>query len=494
MGRSLHSLGLKYRRIFMVTNPRTMQLSKNVLLIALMPLVFACSKSKFTAVKSQPVPVTQTNQPLPVAPPTSTPPIVNNPYSNPCTTSTCYQVTPPPVYVPPQPVYTPPTVYNPPPQPVYQPPQVTPPAPQLPPPATNCQDYEYDLPSYQGPRALNVWVVMDGSKSNVKERYAQLKSLVETYENNLARRMPLTISVITGHSPESSDSVLSGKTLFYRHSNEPAVIRLSANMPQAERNEALRALEMKVLGMRTDNSSGVSDGGELLTVNLLAALKPSNRARAEQMGALGRGNLLNIHFMTDENDICTPGQVPSKKITIRRKDGKQVQVESEEYSRYLHCGMMDVNSHKYSQTLFNELKAINASGEAQIHLSGYIYTGENPVPRDGENEVSHGILELIQATGGRAYDLAALQGANSYNQASLAIASHLNKEGNLHVRYQLKNSGNIVSLSTIDRSKTAAFVDGQRVEYKTDSNNNYIYLVGCPMSGKKVKIKYCRQH
>ncbi|MCC6138159.1 MAG: hypothetical protein IT287_05975 [Bdellovibrionaceae bacterium] len=473
-------------------------LGRNLVLVALMPFVFACSKSKFSAVKNNPAPVQQTNQPAPVVQnPQPTYPIDNG-----CTNGNC---NPPPTYTPPpiteQPPCDPPPVYNPPPvveePPVYNPPPVVekPPVYNPPPvvtqPPQNCQDYEYEVPDYKGPRAMNVWVVMDGSKSNAKERYSQLVSLVTMYEQNLARSMPLTISLIAGHSPESSDSVLGGKSLFYRHDSEPAVLKFYAGMSESARQCALASLERKVLQMRTDNSRGISDGGELLTANLLAALKPSNRSRAEQAGAYGRGNILNIHFIGDENDICTKGQVPDANKIKNPETGKMT--TAEDYAHYKHCGMMDVNSQGYSQTLFNELSALNSSGEAKVHVTGFIYTGENAVPRDGENEVGHGMLELIQATGGRAYDLAALTNQDAYNKASLALAGHINKEGNLYVRYQIKKEGQVVGLSNIDRKKTVVMVDGQKTSYRTDSNGNYIYLVGCPVDAKKVKIKYCNQ-
>lgn len=484
----------------------TSSLGRNAVLIALMPFVFACSKSKFSAVKNNPAPVQQTNQPAPVV----QNPQPSYPIDNGCVNGICNPppYTPPPITAEPPcdpPIHNPPPIvqpppYNPPPvvkdPPPYNPPPVVKPPPYVPPPVVqqppqNCHEYDYDAPQYNGPRAMNVWVVMDGSKSNSKERYSQLVSLVTMYEQNLARSMPLTISLITGHSPESSDSVLGGRSLFYRHDSEPTVLKFHAGMSQSARNSALKALETKVLHMRTDNSRGISDGGELMTANLLAALKPSNRSRATQAGAYGNGNILNIHFIGDENDICTRGQVPDANIIKNPETGKTT--TAEEYARYKHCGMMDVNAQGYSQTLFNELKALNDSGEAKIHVTGFIYTGENAVPRDGENEVGRGMLELIQATGGRAYDLAALTNQDAYNKASLALAGHINKEGNLYVRYQLKKEGQVVGLSNIDRKQTVVMVDGKQTNYRTDSNGNYIYLVGCPVDAKKVKIKYCHQ-
>lgn len=455
------------------------QVVRNLLLLSLMPLVFACSKSKFSAAKAPPAPVKVAEQPSPVVPQQPTTPYNPTNPSGPNCNGNCN-----PGYPPPRPTPPPCDLPKPPPPPYVQP------QPRPTPPPSNCKEYEYDAPVYNGPRAMNVWVVMDGSKSNVKERHSQLLSLVTMYEQNLARSMPLTISVITGHSPESHDSVLGGKSLFYVHDSEPAVLTFHMGMSQNQRNKAIRALETKVLNMRRDNSDGISDGGELMTANLLAALKPSNRNRAAQLGAYGTGNILNIHFMSDENDICTKGEKSSRKIP-NPETGKQT--TSEDYARYKHCGAMDVNAQGYSQTLFNELDALNKTGEAKIYLSGFLYTGESAVPQDGENEVGRGLVELIQASGGRAFDLASLSGQDSYNKASISLASYINKEGNLYQGYQLKNGEEAVNLSKMDRKKTKVLVDGNPVKYQISTANNKIYPIGCPLDAKKVKIVYCNE-
>lgn len=482
----------------------TFKLGRNLVLLTMMPLIFACSKSKFSSTTNATAPVTDNGNPSPTVVQPS-PVIPTHPG---CVNGLCPQ--PRPVIPPPRPVVPPPVPCPPPvaptpqPVPVQPPPVYVPPAPPVvrpqprPTPPTNCFDYEQELPAYNGPRAMNVWVVMDPSRSNDLERASQLSSLISMYEQNLARSMPITISLITGHSPSSRDSVLhpTHPSLFYVHDNEPAVIRFDINMSQSQRAAAIEALVRKVSQMRTDNSNGISDGGELLTANLLAALKPSNRALAQRMGAFSPGNILNIHFMSDENDICTRGQVPDANVIRNPETGNQT--TAEEYARYKHCGMMDVNAQGFSQTLFNELQAINRAGEAKVELTGFIYTGETPVPRDGENEVGHGMLQLIQAMNGRAYDLAALVNQDAYNNAAMTLAGHINRDGNLYARVQVQRDGQVVGLSNIDRERTQIHVDygnnqSQQLRYRTDSNGNYIYLLGCPVDARRVRVRYCNQ-
>lgn len=442
----------------------SLNMGRSLLLLSVVPVLFACSKSKFSAVKQQQVPVVQVQQPVPEIPVYQQPQVPVDPYVDNGGVNTCNGgCNPQP------PVYNPP-VYNP---PVEQPPQ-------------DCVDQEYEIPEYKGPRALNVWVVMDGSKSNERERYSQLLSLITMYEKNIARKMPITLSVITGHSRESRYSVLSGQTLFYRHSSEPAVLRLEPGMSADNRNRVIRSLEAKIMNMHTDNSNGVSDGGELLVANLYAALSSENLARAASMGAYGSGNILNIHFVGDENDICTKGQVEDY-------DKLPSGQSREDYARERNCGHLNVNAQGYSQTLFDRLKSINDSGNAQVHVTGFIYTNNSTIPRSGardENEVGHGMLELINATNGKAYDLALLGSQQNQETGATSLAQHINVSSELYPSIKLDEE---LSLARIDRHRTAVYVDGQQVSYRTDSRANTMYLYGCPMDGRRVRIHYCRQ-
>lgn len=415
-----------------------------LLLLAVLPAIFACSKSKFSAAKSTPV------QPL-------------DQVSNPRTE------TPRPS----RPTYTPPRDNG-----------------QYQPPVSDCQDYEYDYPKYNGPRAVNVWVVMDGSKSNTPERYKQLVGVVEMYESTVARDIPINVAVITGHSKQSTDSAISGNA-FFKRGNEPYILRFGSN--SGDRNQMLKHLEEKILGMRTDNSDGVSDGGELLTVNLLAALQNPNA-----MNTVKKGDILNIHFIGDENDICTIGQVEDyDKIKVNG------QVMSREYyARLMNCKHMNVtnNGKGYSQTLADAINKIHDSGRAIVHTSGFIYTNEATVPHNSatdENEVGRGIVDLIAATGGKSFDLATLLSNGTVNNEAVYAAGAemmeaINTSANMYEKIQVKDSsGNPIEISSIDYQRSSVSVDGRQVDYRI--NNGYIQLNRrCPVNGNKVKFRYCR--
>lgn len=425
-------------------------LGKSLLLFAAVPVLFACSKSKFSAAKSAPIaPIEETR--------------------NPRDTDRDYRPRPTRPYSPPE--------YN----------------NNYKPPVSDCQDYEYDYPKYTGPKAVNVWVVMDGSKSNTPERYKQLLGIVEMYESTIARDIPIRLAVVTGHSKQSNDSALSGNAFFQR-TNEPFVLTFGHG--NSQRSQMLKHLEQKILGMRTDNSDGISDGGELLTVNLLAALKNQNA-----MNTVKQGDILNIHFIGDENDICSIGQVEDyDKIKVNG----QV-VSREFYARSLNCKHMKVtnNGKGYSKTLADTINKIHSSKRAIVHTSGFVYTNEDTVPRTSatdENEVGRGIVDLIEATGGKSFDLATLlSGTGGVNNEAVYAAGaemmeYINTSSNMYEKVQATDRyGKALDLSDVDYERSQVYVDGRAVEYHA-SADGYINLNRrCPVDGRKLKFRHCRR-
>jgi hypothetical protein len=461
-------------------------ITKNLVLISLVPFMFACSKSKFSAVKSEPVPPPATvtsprPQPTPVNP---NPPQQYdvNPYDNPGYDDHCK-------CVPNQPIAEEPPVYNPP-TPIPRPKPVEP----------KCEDVTYDHPDYQGVQGINLWIVMDGSKSNLQERVTQLKAVIKAYDTKLARQIPFTVSVITGHSRKSIYSVAydgpgrdTNKDFFFRSdAGEPAVIKFSPDMSQGDRQNAEQALVNKILGMKTDNSAGISDGGELLAYNLNAAFKAERLAWAKEKGALKNNYLLQIAFMTDENDICSPGHVPS--TTMSTANGP---IDREAVSYRDHCFGMDTgvsefsrntnySVNNYSKTLYNNLARMAKTRE--VLLTGYLYTGE--APHDGQNEFGNGLVQLIKKTGGRAYDLSGLRSEENQMGAAEDLANFTNMEADLYVKFEIKKDGKPVDASKFDMSQTKVYVGENQI--KTHPEGAVLVAEG-RCENKKVRIHYCRK-
>ncbi|MBY0386134.1 hypothetical protein K2X05_13325 [bacterium] len=439
---------------------------KSVLLLALMPAFFACSKSKFSATQAPPAqPVEETRNTRTDEDRTHRPRDPKPDYSDCRQRGDCQ-----------------------------------------PQPQNECQDYEYEY-SNKGPKTVHVWVAMDGSKSNVEERYRQLAGLVEMYENTIAREIPIHLGVITGHSPESYDSAISGN-LFFRYSKADKDI-LRFDHTKKTRDANLKRLKNKILHMETDNSRGISDGGELLTVNMLAVLRNDNHRRLMKMQD---GDILNLHFLGDENDICTIGQVPDgNRPNPRDRKSTDVGTSSEEVSRHRHC-LQDIpgysfnmnvtdNGYGYSQTLADEI--IKASQRYRVHTSAFVYTGETPVPANGENEIGRGIVDLLGALkqnniSSRVFDLATLstlvRSEADANAAVYAAGAEMMEGMNndIYQRVQMKDqNGNPMQVRQEYIQEVS--VDGRRVDYRVEKDGHIKLVRGCPYEGKTVKVRYCNR-
>lgn len=502
---------------------------KNLLLLCMIPFLFACSKSKFSAVKTPPATVEETNTPTPDVDynddddyhdnddhdcrpdcnhPCKQPPVDEcRQYGRNCPqpppVDECRQYgrncpQPPPVIEPCPPQecqygHNPNGTCKPrPPQCQYGqlPNGQCKPAPVQPctngcqptPPPQDCVEYEHQIPEYDGPRGVNVWVVMDGSKSNAAERADQMAALAEMYERNLARRIPITISVITGHSRKSADSALSGNTFFRKDNSDPAVLVLNPSMSSAQRAAALNGLRNKILGMRTDNSRGVSDGGELLVANLYAALSEQSIARAKQARAFGEGNILNIHFIADENDVCTP---------IQGASTAELQAYNEECRGRNGRPNLAANSEGFSSEMYNRIVKVSNDHNVQIHLTGFVYTSSSTMPKVGQNSLGHGYIQLIQKTEGMVYDLGRLTSLESRNVGARELIRHINVGAQMYPAVPLDRTA--APFAMMDAARTSVTVDGQPVQYRTDSSTNTMYLYGCPVDGRRAVVKYCRQ-
>ncbi len=465
-------------------------LRQGLVLSLIAPALFACSKSKFSTVQSAPVePVQQTYSPRP------------------------------------DPNYRPPTYTPPPPPPTYQPP------PQQ---QSDCNDYTYPAPAYEGPKAVHVLVALDGSKSNVEERYRQLSGLVKAYSSVVARNIPIKVALITGHSPESTDSALFGN-LFYENQvgrgGEPDVIVFNAG--PTDNDTAYRWLYDKIMKMRTDNShspTGISGGGELLLVNTLAVL---NDQRLQQLMGMSRGDILNIHFLADENDACTIGtvesDVPNASTILPSERGMQREIIarnrhciSDKYANQLDASNpshdlvnvlgqsltysydMQVNNdgHGYSERLYSRIEQL--SSFFKIHMSAFVYTTQPP--RVNENEIGHGYIDLIQALDqggvkGSVFDLNALTNDQSVYLAGSSVVNAMNE--NMYSRVQLTDAnGQPLDTSSMDYQRSQVFVvnaagqsTGQPIEYRRSNTNGYIDVRrGCPIQQNyNLRVRYCRQ-
>lgn len=448
---------------------------RNVTLLCLIPFVFACSKSKFSAKKVQPVPTQQTNSPrvqpddrvTPLPPPPKYP---KRPYPRP-PEEPCDSCLPPP---PPPPCNTCGVIPTPRPEPI------------------KCFTYEEKLDGYkQGAQGVNLILAVDTSKSMENKRVATVRALVDIYVKGLARQVPMTVAVITGHSDKSPDSVVGGGSdFFYVNKGEPAIVRFEPGRHE-QNKRAFENLLTKITDMRTDNTSGISDGGELLLNNFTNLMHRDRVRHAINMGALSPRNALGIVFIADENDICfnttgMPGHKPSTKVTFNGK-----KVDRERVSKYIHCDGVDS-----AQAALDSLATLQHQGQLNyIFASGLIYTGQTPVPTTGQDEKGHGYIEFISALSGyeTMFDLGEILTGDPQNWANekmQTLAQATNEVGDMYVRRQITRGKKPIPRNAIKSQNV--YVDGRQLKYERDYyyENDEMLISGCSEQST-IKVEYC---
>lgn len=479
---------------------------KNLLVLAVVPFLFACSKSKFSAVKA--TPPTQ-EVPAPVVPPLTVDPI--DPPDRPCGGNPCHP-TPPPVIVTPPPCHScepePPPCNGgckptPPPPVVVVPPPVRPTPPQ-------CEEFEYDQPEYHsGIKGVNIWIFADGSKSSRDERAAYARSVVSSVDSRLLRHVPVTVSMVAAHSRKSVYSAAyngperdSNRDFFFKSdAGEAAVIKFRPNMDANERKAAEEALFAKIMGMKTDNSAGWSDGGELLVYNMLAAFKEERQAWAKEVGALKKDYLLQILFMTDENDICTPGKLASSLTP------KGVETEIQSYAD--HCFGIDTNHSgvaynranssysdaNYSMTAFNKIESLKRTRKVMLGSFAYASKDGANIPQDeiGQNEFANGIIQLVKAQRGLSIDLGNLKNMTDVNGAANQWTDFTNSafSNDLYVTFPMERNGQPLGATDYDYANAQVTVAGKVIATAPGNGNFLVARERCDVG--RVKIKICKR-
>ena len=423
---------------------------RNLLVLVLVPFMFGCAKSKFSAVNATP-PQTQ-NVPDPVVP---TPPDDNHP----CHRADHCKPTPPPPECHKCVVTPPPVVVEPPPVVVVPPP---PPVVVIP-PKDDCKDFPIDMPEYKkGFNGINMWLFVDSSRSTLDNRVAFAASVLNALDTKLARQIPVTVNLVTGHSRKSAHSAVASKTDFFYSSpaGEPAIIHFD---PKGNRDAARQQLITKLTNIERDNSPGISDGGELLVYNFVAAFNEERLAWARQQGVLRTDYLLQMMFMSDENDICTPGKLSSSYV-------KGTKIESEIQAYAAHCFGIDTgykglaytradanyDDSNFSTTAFNVIEKLKnginivdyADGQKKKYkyktmIGAFAFASKDPnnIPQDasGQNEFGNGIIQLVKAQKGLVIDLGGIKNQTDVDNAGAKWVNFTNKSfpDDLYVKFDM---------------------------------------------------------
>ncbi len=188
-------------------------------------------------------------------------------------------------------------------------------------PNLECQKDVFEHPSEAVTLDLDVLIVLDSSSSITAEMTAIAEGF-ENYLENIDENMNVRIGVLLGHGfyDDTGRVMADGRDLsvepnlygqFYIPSGSSG--NTIAFEPGMNRQEIIRQLSDRLLGpvgpdgQRTGvPSDQLADGGEAGLASLMGLL--SQRDRYRQSGEFFReGAALHIMFVSDEADICTPG-------------------------------------------------------------------------------------------------------------------------------------------------------------------------------------------
>jgi hypothetical protein len=311
----------------------------------------------------------------------------------------------------------------------------------------NCYNQRITQPEAEVTRKLDILFVTDTSGSLDEER-GEIADGIESFVGALPSEVDFRIGVMLGHAV----SGWSGK--LYKKGSEPHVLN-SETQTLAQIQTQLRS---KLVNPATE---GYSDGGEVGLYSLQKSLSGAPLTQMMNQGFMRSDAALAVIFIADENDICTPGQVPDP-------DG----LEGSAYQNY--C----VNPAVTPQGVLDKLRDVK--GMNPLVVAGIIYNNAATIPLYGENEIGLGYKQIIQLANGIAVDLADGDYDASLAQIGTLTSIHLT----LIVDVLLEHSP--VNASTIEVK-----VDGQEEPHQYNATSNVVHLLEPGGSESVVDITYC---
>gem|GEM_PF-3464958 len=339
---------------------------------------------------------------------------------------------------------------------------------------------------------IELWLVVDSSNSFDIERVAVAEAIVNGFREACRLGVPVRISVIAAHTPESPDSALrldaggAKGTPFFSQGGESRVIVLYPNMSEAELEGAKNDLLVKLDSeMRRDpitqnyveqnpGSNGHSGADELGLLALRNTLKVATKRR---------DHALAVIMMSDENDICMSA-------FNNDQDGHENTMNK------IYC------DDTTPQAVYTELR--NFAGNRPLVVSSIVYSGNRPFVDGGPNDIGRGYLDLAHLAGGRSFELAHLPGEDRTAYIHRMAKDVAKVTGRMtrrftqyHAHYPVFGfQGKSIPLSDIrvnpetNRLDMRVLVDGKNTDYSLDPRYN---LVTPANSGDKVVIQYCSE-
>jgi hypothetical protein len=211
-------------------------------------------------------------------------------------------------------------------------------------------------------------------------------------------------------------------------------------------------------------SDYATDGGEVMLWALKRMMQSDRATEAQKQGFLRSDAALAIVIITDEQDICydyKSGEIPVYDVDKLEAPAK----------KKLCAGVTPESVHAAVKSI---------KGEMPILYSGVIYFDPATYVKNGENELAHGIIDLVDHTQGVKIDIA----SGNYVQGLSQVGRLATVKLNLLTDYTLARTG-------IDSNSIQVWVDGRESSFVYRANTNEVHLNDPGVAQSIVDLRYC---
>lgn len=365
--------------------------------------------------------------------------------------------------------------------------------------------------------AVDIWLVVDSSRSFDSERQAVGRAVANSFIRNLVAQVPVNISVIASHAPSYPYYSAGGPTyrsaapamnpsVFYQHSYEPVTVtirntseiysktselltKLDSAMRESPISLAKRdraQIEVLPSYFRSWPLAGPHSGSDELGLrNFMDAMTGPYRA------SIPRDHGWVVLFMSDENDACVPFTNYSSRSPYKVGSYYYSHASDEAEMFDWYCGGVSV-SQVYNQ-------AMRFAGDRPFALGAMVYRDRNTIPSSAhaQADIGKGYLEVVARAGrqGVIVDLASASWSleNAAHNLVNELASITNESVGNHTQYPIyDNNYNRLSLNKVETINGTfnlqVYVDGQRSNYSIDPAYS---LIRPSNIGRQVEIRFC---
>ena len=313
--------------------------------------------------------------------------------------------------------------------------------------------------------AVDLLFVMTTSDSMANKR-ARVAASISSFVKALAPGIDFRIAVMLGHGGASP---LSGT--LYAPSGGKLVL-----------NSQTRSLAQIQADLKDTLNRVVPDvdtaEGETMLYSFLKSLEPSHFQKIQSQGFYRNNAALAVVFVTDEGDNCYPANLHGY---TSFPDYVATGAETDAYKKY--CLNPDGTEAITPERVLAALWELKPGG--QFAVGGVVHVDPNSVPQGNEEQIGHGIVELVSAAQGTAIEISLPNYTAGLAQFGTLSSSTLD----LQTAFLLGGGVPIVEGSV------QVSVDSQAVPFNYDAGATtaYIQLAHAGHAGSKINVLACKK-